>query len=53
MWELYVSPDLLSDNEWNAIASLIKWAKANKTDIQKTKMILGDPLKENRMVISI
>ncbi|MGA7722558.1 MAG: hypothetical protein WCA84_15410 [Ignavibacteriaceae bacterium] len=45
MWELYVSPDLLSDNEWNAIASLIKWAKANKTVLQKTKMILGDPLK--------
>ena len=45
MWELYVSPDLLSDNEWNAIAPLIKWAKANKTVLQKTKMILGDPLK--------
>jgi hypothetical protein len=45
MWELYVSPDLLSDNEWNAIASSIKWAKANKDVLEKTKMILGDPLK--------
>jgi hypothetical protein len=45
MWELYVSPDLLSDNEWNAIASSVKWAKANKEILEKTKMILGDPLK--------
>jgi len=45
MWELYVSPDLLSDNEWKAIASSIKWAKENKNVLEKTKMILGDPLK--------
>ena len=45
MWELYVSPDLLSDGEWNAIASSIKWAKANKNVLEKTKMILGEPLK--------
>src|SRR5208283_3470025 len=30
MWELYVTPEVLSDNEWNAITSSIKWAKANK-----------------------
>ncbi len=45
MWELYVSPDLLSDNEWKAIASSVKWAEANKNVLEKTKMILGDPLK--------
>ena len=45
MWELYVSPDLLSDAEWNAIASSVKWAKANKSTLEKTKMILGNPLK--------
>lgn len=45
MWELYVSPDLLSNNEWDAIASSIKWAKANKDVLEKTKMILGNPLK--------
>ncbi len=45
MWELYVSPDLLSDNEWNAIASAIKWAKENKEILKNTKMILGDPSK--------
>jgi len=45
MWELYVSPDLLTENEWNAIAQSIKWAKANFPVITKTKMILGNPLK--------
>ena len=45
MWELYVSPDVLSEDEWNAIASSIKWAKANHDVLEHTKMILGDPLK--------
>ena len=45
MWELYLSPELLLDNEWNAIASSVNWAKANKEVLEKTKMILGDPLK--------
>ena len=45
MWELYVSPDLLSAGEWNAIASSIKWAKANGGVLKNTRMILGDPLK--------
>jgi hypothetical protein len=45
MWELYVSPDLLSDGEWDAISNSLKWAKANKDLLSRTKMILGDPLK--------
>lgn len=45
MWELYVSPDLLSDAEWQAIASSVKWVKANQNILSKTKMILGEPLK--------
>ncbi len=45
MWELYVSPDLLSDGEWNAIASSVKYSKANKDVLTNTKMILGNPLK--------
>ena len=45
MWELYVSPDVLSADEWNAISSSITWAKANKDVLEHTKMILGDPLK--------
>lgn len=46
MWELYLSPDLVSDNEWKAIASTVKWAKENKSVLSKTKMILGNPLKK-------
>ena len=45
MWELYVSPDLLNENEWNVIASAVKWAKKNKDILSNTKMILGNPLK--------
>ncbi len=45
MWELYVSPDLLSDAEWDAISNSLKWVKANKDVLSRTKMILGDPLK--------
>ncbi|HUI63469.1 MAG TPA: hypothetical protein VL126_01405 [Bacteroidota bacterium] len=43
MWELYVSPDVLSVGEWNALASSIRWAKANQDVLKKTKMVLGDP----------
>lgn len=45
MWELYISPDLLSDAEWDAISNSLKWVKANKDVLSKTKMILGNPLK--------
>lgn len=45
MWELYVSPDLLSDDEWDAIANSLKWVKANKNVLSNTKMVLGNPLK--------
>ena len=46
MWELYISPDLLSTEEWNAIASSVKWAKANQSVLEKTKMVLGNPLEK-------
>jgi len=45
MWELYVSPDLLNEQEWRAIAQDVKWAKQNMDVLLKTKMILGNPLK--------
>lgn len=45
MWELYISPDLLNEQEWHAIAQDVKWAKQNMDVLLKTKMILGDPLK--------
>ena len=46
MWELYISPDILSTEEWNAIASSVKWAKANRSVLEKTKMVLGNPLEK-------
>jgi len=45
MWELYISPDLLSQAEWDAIASSVKWAKANLEVLRNTRMVLGDPRK--------
>jgi hypothetical protein len=45
MWELYVSPDVLSAGEWNAIASSVKWAKSNQEVLKQTRMVLGDPRK--------
>jgi len=46
MWELYLTPDLVSDDEWKSITSTIKWAKANKDVLKRSKMILGDPIKQ-------
>ena len=44
MWELYISPDLLTDEEWEVISNSLKWVKSNKDVLNKTKMILGNPL---------
>ena len=45
MWELYISPDLLSDAEWDTEAAAIRWLR-EKFDILKTvEMIGGDPRK--------
>jgi len=43
MWELYVSPDLLTDGEWNALAKSIRWAKDKFDVLRSTEMIGGDP----------
>jgi len=43
MWELYVSPDLLTDGEWNALAKSIRWAKGRFEVLRSTEMIGGDP----------
>jgi len=45
MWELYVTPDKLSPDDWNSIASAVKWAKGNEKVLNMTKMILGNPEK--------
>jgi len=45
MWELYVTPQILSEDEWRAIASAYKWTMKNKKTFSLTDMILGNPLK--------
>lgn len=43
MYELYVSPDLLNEGEWAAIAKSILWAKDRFPILDSTVMIGGDP----------
>lgn len=43
MWELYISPDLLSDREWDILAGAIRWAKDRFPVLCSTEMIGGDP----------
>ena len=43
MWELYISPDILSDGEWDAMAQSMQWAKDRFPVLSTTTMIGGDP----------
>jgi hypothetical protein len=43
MYELYVSPDLLSDPEWDAIGNSVNWAKDRYDILSNTYMTGGDP----------
>ncbi len=43
MWELYISPDILTEGEWNAMARGIRWAKDRFPILSSTEMIGGDP----------
>ncbi len=44
MYELYISPDLLTGQEWRAIADSVKWAKDRfKVLTNYTVMVGGDP----------
>ena len=45
MWELYISPNLLTDAEWSAIGKSIKWAKDRFPILQNTVMFGGNPNK--------
>ncbi len=45
MYELYISPDILSNDEWNALAQSLKWGKDNFDILMNTEMIGGDPSK--------
>ena len=46
MYELYISPDLLSDAEWSAMSKAITWAKDRFPILQQGEMVGGDPRKK-------
>lgn len=43
MYELYISPDLLTDGEWNAISQSMLWARDRFPILSRTEMVGGDP----------
>lgn len=45
MYELYISPDLLTDAEWSAMSKSLTWAKDRFPILQQGEMIGGDPRK--------
>ncbi|HTK83207.1 MAG TPA: alpha-galactosidase [Bacteroidota bacterium] len=45
MYELYISPDILSEGEWNTLAASLTWARDRFAILSSTYMIGGDPMK--------
>ncbi|MFO7889121.1 MAG: alpha-galactosidase [bacterium] len=43
MWELYISPNLLTEGEWKAIARSIRWARDRFDILMHTEMVGGSP----------
>jgi len=45
LWELQISPDILSEKEWEVLSDVIKWGLENKDILRNSRMILGNPAK--------
>ena len=45
MYELYISPDILSDGEWTSISRSMAWARKNFDLLMHTELVGGNPLK--------
>ncbi len=45
MYELYISPDILSEGEWNTLSASLTWARDRFPILSSTYMIGGDPMK--------
>ncbi len=45
MWELYISPDILTDGEWDVLGSALAWARDRFPVLATTEMVGGDPTK--------
>ncbi len=43
MYELYISPDILTAGEWSAIAGALRWARDRHPVLSRTEMIGGNP----------
>ncbi len=43
MWELYISPDLLDEGQWQALSRSIAWARDRFPILKQTEMVGGDP----------
>jgi hypothetical protein len=41
--DLYVSPDSLSERQWDALARALRWARANQRVLTRSRMIGGRP----------
>ncbi len=44
MYELYISPDILTDGEWNTIAASMAWARDRFPILMNSEMVGGNPL---------
>ena len=45
MYELYISPDILSDGEWTSISRSMAWARKNFDVLMHTELVGGNPMK--------
>jgi len=45
MYELYISPDILSEGEWASISKSMAWARDRFPILMNTEMVGGDPMK--------
>lgn len=45
MQEMYVTPSLLTDKNWDEIAAAAKWTRANQATLVDTHWVGGDPTK--------
>lgn len=43
MYELYISPDILTKDEWRVISQSLKWARDRHSVLRRTEMIGGNP----------
>jgi len=43
MWELYLSPEVLSRKEWETLAAAMHWAYANESLLKRTRFVGGNP----------